>query len=109
MSFIRTQSSITWLQSNISREYRYCEGGDLLNKIKSLGPFSERRAAKVMRQILSAIDTCHKRNIVHRDLKPENILFKTTSAESTVKVIDFGRSKLLKPKEKISEFAGSVT
>jgi len=73
-----------------------------------LGPFPERRAAKVMRQILSAIDTCHKRNIVHRDLKPENILFKTTSAESTVKVIDFGRSKLLKPKEKITEFAGSV-
>lgn len=80
-----------------------------MSKIKTLGAFPERRAAKVLRQILSAIDACHKRNIVHRDLKPENILFKASNAESTVKVIDFGRSKLLKAKEKVTEYAGSVT
>lgn len=87
---------------------RYCEGGDLLTKIKAFRFFPERKAAKILRQILSALDTCHKMNVVHRDLKPENILFKTSSAESTIKVIDFGRSKFLKPKEKITECAGSV-
>eukprot|EP01022_Parablepharisma_sp_SALTPOND_P021167 TRINITY_DN4088_c0_g1_i1.p2 TRINITY_DN4088_c0_g1~~TRINITY_DN4088_c0_g1_i1.p2 ORF type:complete len:386 (-),score=40.33 TRINITY_DN4088_c0_g1_i1:3646-4803(-) len=51
---------------------------------------------------------CHKKNIVHRDLKPENILFEGSSVESTVKVIDFGRSKLLTPTQKIMERAGSV-
>ena len=61
-----------------------------------------------MRQIFSAIDICHKKNIVHRDLKPENILFESSSVESTVKVIDFGRSKILESRQKINEFAGSV-
>jgi len=51
---------------------------------------------------------CHGKNIVHRDLKPENILLEGDSIDSTVKVIDFGRSKILKPNEKIIEIAGSV-
>ncbi len=45
------------------------------------------------------------------DLKPENIRFEGSSVESIVKVIDFGRfgrSKLLMPKQKIVERAGSV-
>ena len=54
------------------------------------------------------MDICHRKNIVHRDLKPENILFEGSSVESTVKIIDFGRSKLLMPKEKMVERAGSL-
>lgn len=77
-------------------------------KIRLLRTIPERKAAKIFRQILSAIDICHKTNIVHRDLKPENILFKTSDIEGTVKVIDFGRSKLLMSKETTNEFAGSV-
>jgi len=51
---------------------------------------------------------CHSKNIVYRDLKLENILFESFSSEGTVKIIDFGRSKLLKAKQKITEYAGSV-
>jgi calcium-dependent protein kinase len=86
----------------------YCEGGDLLAKVQMLNKLPEGKAAKILGQILSAMDTCHRKNIVHRDLKPENILFEGSSVESTVKVIDFGRSKLLMPKQKIVEKAGSV-
>lgn len=43
-----------------------------------------------------------------RDLKPENILFEGREIESTVKVIDFGRSIILKPNQKLVEKAGSV-
>jgi calcium-dependent protein kinase len=73
-----------------------------------LNSFSEKKAAKIIRQVLSAMVICHGANIVHRDLKPENILFEGESIESTVKVIDFGRSKILLPNEKIFERAGSV-
>lgn len=59
-------------------------------------------------QILSAMALCHSKNIAHRDLKPENVLFEGESIESTLKIIDFGRSKILTPNQKIIERAGSV-
>ena len=80
----------------------------MLTKIQTLKRLSERKSGKILAQILSAIDFCHENNIVYRDLKLENILFETSDPESAVKLIDFGRSKLLKPKQKITEFAGSV-
>lgn len=70
-----------------------------------------------MRQVLSAVDYCHMLNIVHRynyfpilgrDIKPENILFEKHDIDSNLKVIDFGRSKLLKPQETLMECVGSV-
>lgn len=71
-----------------------------------------------MKQLLSAISYCHSLGVVHRyaklcrrrdrDLKPENILFSEPKLESAIKVIDFGRSKTLRPSRKLNEFAGSV-
>jgi calcium-dependent protein kinase len=95
---------------------RYCAGGDLLAKMKQALLFTEAKAAMVMRQILGAVDYCHKQNIVHRyligllsrDLKPENIVFDGPAIQSTLKIIDFGRSKLLLPREVTTEKAGSV-
>ena len=46
-----------------------CEGGGLLNKLVTLHTFSERIAAKIMLQVLSAVAYCHSRNIVHRYLE----------------------------------------
>ncbi len=43
-----------------------------------------------------------------RDLKPENILFHEKSPESRIRIIDFGRSRLLKFNEKVTELAGSI-
>lgn len=61
-----------------------------------------------MKQILAAVDYCHKNNIIHRDLKPENVVFEGEAIESTAKIIDFGRSKIVKKKEKLTEKAGSL-
>ena len=45
---------------------------------------------------------------MNRDIKPENIVFDGPTIDSTLKVIDFGRSKILKPQTKLVELAGSV-
>lgn len=108
MSFIRTNSTTTLLQSKILSYCRYCEGGDLLAQLNSVQRFPEPKAARIFQQILSAIDACHSKNIVHRDLKLENILFEDSSADSTVKIIDFGQSKWLKSKGESKGFMGSV-
>lgn len=54
--------------------FRLCNGGELFDKITEQTYFSEHEAAKIIKQILSAVNYCHQRNIVHRDLKPENLL-----------------------------------
>ena len=73
-----------------------CPGGELFQQIIDKGPFNEKYSAYVMYQIFSAINYCHKMHIVHRDLKPENILIvdKNTEGLPTVKICDFGTSKI---------------
>jgi len=69
---------------------------------------TEYEIAQVMKQIFSAVHYCHARHVVHRDLKPENILFTDDKPSLMLKVIDFGRSKFLKPLEKVHDLAGTV-
>ncbi|XP_068676461.1 MAP kinase-interacting serine/threonine-protein kinase 1-like isoform X2 [Montipora foliosa] len=49
-------------------------GGPLLKHIEKKKVFTEREAALVVKDIVSALDFLHKKGIAHRDLKPENIL-----------------------------------
>jgi len=70
--------------------------------------FTEKDACLIMKQILSAVEYCHEKKIAHRDIKPENCVFEGKDIDSTLKVIDFGRSKILKPKNEISDKAGSL-
>lgn len=51
-----------------------CTGGELFDQIIKRPYYSERDAAVVMKQVMSAVAYCHGQNIVHRDLKPENLL-----------------------------------
>ena len=44
----------------------FFNGGELFDKITAMKHFSERRAAKSIRQIVSAIHFCHQNNIAHR-------------------------------------------
>lgn len=46
---------------------------------------------ELMEQVVDGIEYLHKKNIVHRDLKPTNLMF---DIDNTVKIIDFGISKL---------------
>ena len=73
-----------------------CPGGELFQQIIDKGPFNEKYSAYIMYQLLSAVNYCHKMHIVHRDLKPENILIvsKDKDGYPTIKVCDFGTSKI---------------
>jgi calcium-dependent protein kinase len=68
------------------------EGGDLFHFIKQNKLFSEKKAAELMKQIMSAVFYMHKQNVCHRDLKPENMLYDTES--KALKIIDFGTASV---------------
>lgn len=71
-----------------------CNGGELFQRVIEQEYFSEQYAAHVFRQVLEAINYCHKQGVCHRDLKPENFLFETKDSTADIKVIDFGLSKI---------------
>lgn len=81
-----------------------CSGGDLYSR----DPYSEDEAARVISSILSAISYMHQRQIIHRDLKYENVLFMNDSAQSEVKLIDFGLSKKYGKNEELIEGVGTI-
>jgi calcium-dependent protein kinase len=67
-----------------------CTGGELYDKLIRKTRYKERGAAKIMRQILLAVNHLHEHGICHRDLKPENFLFVSPDKKSDLKLIDFG-------------------
>jgi len=85
----------------------FYEGGELFDKIVQSQHFTEKDAAKTMKQILSAVNHCHKNKIVHRDLKPENILLESKKADSIIKIIDFGTSSAYNPDKKLNQKFGT--
>ena len=66
------------------------EGETLADRIKR-GPIRIDEALAIARQIAEALEAAHEQGIIHRDLKPANIKLR---ADGTVKVLDFGLSKL---------------
>lgn len=66
-----------------------CTGGELFEEITKRATFSEKDAANILKQVISAISYCHAKNICHRDIKPENILLDSKN-NNAVKLIDFG-------------------
>jgi calcium-dependent protein kinase len=86
----------------------YYDGGELFEKISHLKNFSEKQAAGIMQQILSAVNYLHKHKIVHRDLKPENIVYESRGDNSQIKVIDFGTSQTVLDDETLSKAFGTA-
>lgn len=84
-----------------------CKGGELFDEIVERGHFTEKDAAKLMKQILSCINFCHINKIVHRDLKPENILLEKDKDFDKIKIIDFGTSLLIEEGDIIKEKLGT--
>jgi len=70
----------------------YINGGELMTFINEKKGLTEDHTQKIFKQILSAIECCHRNKIVHRDIKLQNIML---DSEQNVKVIDFGISNFV--------------
>eukprot|EP00592_Proboscia_alata_P008409 CAMPEP_0194363224 /NCGR_PEP_ID=MMETSP0174-20130528/11086_1 /TAXON_ID=216777 /ORGANISM="Proboscia alata, Strain PI-D3" /LENGTH=659 /DNA_ID=CAMNT_0039136575 /DNA_START=204 /DNA_END=2183 /DNA_ORIENTATION=- len=82
----------------------FAKGGELFDRIKSVGPYNEERARLVVWKLLKALKYLHQMNIVHRDVKPENILLMSDCGDGTdVKLSDFGSARFLGKKGEICE------
>ena len=72
--------------------------------------YSEKHAADIFVQIMSALEYCHNNGIAHRDLKPENLLYlkEGSEEENPIKVIDFGLSQVISPDRKLKTKVGTA-
>jgi serine/threonine-protein kinase len=90
----RTKNGLPWMCTE------YVEGAALSDVIEEQERLSPERAGYVAAQIGMALNAAHSIGVVHRDLSPINILL--TDAEGhadSVKVLDFGLSRLTDPTE----------
>ena len=86
----------------------YVAGGEVFDKLADNGPFSEKDAAKIVRECAMALRHMHKLGIVHRDLKPENLLL--TKDTNDVKVADFGLAAFFgNGHEPLTQACGTIT
>ncbi|XP_012602626.3 uncharacterized protein LOC105861583 [Microcebus murinus] len=67
----------------------YASHGDVYDYLQEVGRMHEEEAREKFRQVVSAVDYCHRMSVVHRDLKPENLLLDT---RDNIKITDFGLS-----------------
>lgn len=90
----------------------YCTGGDLSDRLARLGRFPDSEAASAIRQVVSAVNYCHRHpsgKVCHRDLKHSNFIFASEAAHAPLKLADFGLSRVLSPdKGKMRSCAGTV-
>lgn len=83
------------------------DGGDMYDYImKHDKGLDEKKSRVYFRQIVQAIQFCHKLHVVHRDLKPENVVFFKKSG--IVKLTDFGFSNKFHPGQKLDTACGSL-
>lgn len=68
----------------------YIAGETVHRQVKRGGPYSEKKAIEVLRQIADAIGYIARRGLVHRDVKPENILI---DKQGRAFLCDFGLAK----------------
>jgi serine/threonine-protein kinase len=77
-------------------EMELLEGADLYRVVrKQRGPLPVAEAAGHLLEACQGVANAHARGIIHRDLKPQNLfLAQRQGQKPTVKVLDFGVSKL---------------
>jgi len=92
----------------------YLSGDTFANYLEKtpINELSDKNCGKIVFQICRAVQYLHTFGIVHRDIKPENIMIKGRlpyETSESVKIMDFGLSKILGPSEKVNDGFGTLT
>ena len=72
----------------------FLEGQDLASVIEQQGRLEVRDVAEFAMHACEALAAAHAKGIVHRDIKPENLFIEQRSGMKSIKVLDFGISKI---------------
>jgi serine/threonine protein kinase len=71
-------------------------GETLRDVMKRTSRLPADRVARIVVQMLAALDAAHRAGVVHRDIKPDNVFLEhTTAQKDLVKLLDFGVAKFL--------------
>lgn len=82
----------------------FCDGGDLENYSRVMGPQSWTTLLPIAKQAAAAIASAHAAGVLHRDVKPTNLMLVGNDAAPKVKLIDFGLVKILDHQANSSTF-----
>jgi predicted Ser/Thr protein kinase len=83
----------------------WVDGRSMRSWLDEYGRFSVDVSVDLIQQLLSAVGVAHDYQIVHRDLKPDNILI---SNRGKTKILDFGISKLIDDKHRLTATGSMV-
>ncbi|HEU5075244.1 MAG TPA: serine/threonine-protein kinase, partial [Polyangiaceae bacterium] len=73
-------------------------GSDLATLLIDEGPLPLAESVRYVREACAGIAEAHRHGIVHRDIKPSNLFcVRHANGRRSVKVLDFGISKLIEP------------
>jgi DNA helicase-2/ATP-dependent DNA helicase PcrA len=81
----------------------YIKGSTLRDMIRH-GGMDVNEAARMMLQMIDAIEYAHSMSVLHRDLKPENVLI---ADDGTIKITDFGLARFIKSGTLAASTAGT--
>ncbi|XP_069339952.1 serine/threonine-protein kinase MARK2-like [Eulemur rufifrons] len=83
----------------------YAGGRDLGRLLRKQERLSERDARPLFRQLLAAVQHCHKNHVVHRDLKPANILL--DEKHEKIILADFSLAETFTEEGYLKRFCGT--
>jgi len=107
-AYIVNMESVYEDKHNLYIVMEECQGGGLFDRIRERGKYDELNASIIIKQLLEALYYMHAyHRVVHCDLKPDNILFVNKNEDSSIKIIDFGMSKVLPRLRSLRELCGT--